>query len=219
MEYKEGKITGLYIITGLLIGLTLWFSYDRIEKSVQKKKAEKYFAGLRHDIGNLSTSTKSISIGTDSFDLMNSAGEPVTIYPGSGQMIFINMWASWSISCIENLPALARLYNKTRGKIDFYLVTGEHPDKVRRIMKNQDLDLPCYYFKQMHELPACLRQTDLPYSCIMHDGKILFEYTGVAPWDSENFIDFVDGLVKEDKTISELITLQRIDVLNIINFN
>lgn len=219
MDFKEGKTNGLYVITGLLIGLTLWFSYDRIEKGIQTKKAEKYFTGLMNEDEIPFLETEAITIGSDSFELFDQNGDPVIIHPASGHIIFINIWASWSISCVENLPALSGLYNSTMGKVDFYLITGEHPDKVQRILKNQKLDLPCYYFRHMQDLPAYLQQTELPYSCIINNGKILFEYTGIAPWDSETFVNFIKELPKEKKSISELVPQQRIDVLNVINFN
>ena len=219
MDFKEGKTNGLYVITGLLIGLTLWFSYDRIEKNVQTKKAEKYFAGLMDENEISFLNAEGITVGSDSFELLDRNGDPVIIHPASGDIIFINIWASWSISCVENLPALSGLYNSTRGKVDFYLITGEHPDKIQRILKNQKLDLPCYYFKHMQDLPVYLQKTDLPYSCIIHDGEILFEYIGIAPWDSDNFVNYIKELPKEKKSITGLAPLQRIDVLNVINFN
>jgi hypothetical protein len=219
MKFNETKTSGLYVITGLLIGLTLWFSYDRIEKGIQNKKAEKYFTDLMNEGEYSSFRAESINISDDSFELIDQMGNPITIQPASGHIIFINIWASWSISCVENLPALSRLYNNTSGKIDFYLITGEQPEKVQRILKNQKLDLPCYYFRHMQDLPPYLQQTNLPYSCIIHEGKILFEYFGIAPWDSDNFIKFIEEIPKGEKRLTELIPLQKIDVLNIINFN
>ena len=219
MEFKEGKIGGLYVISGLLIGLTLWFSYDRIEKGMQNKKAEKYFENLmdKNVIRNLDQEV--INIKNDSFVLVNQQGNRVTVYPASGKIIFINIWATWNISCIENLPALSRFYDQVKGKIDLYLITGEKPEKVQRMLKNQKVYIPCYYFSRMQDLPDYLQQTELPYSCIIYDGKIVFEYSGIAPWDSEPFMQYIDELPNVKKEITHLVHPQKVDVLNVINFN
>jgi hypothetical protein len=219
MEFKEGKTGGLYVITGLLIGLTLWFSYDRIEKGMQNKKAEKYFETLTDDTMIPHMQQEVINIENDSFALIDQQGNHVTIHPASGRIIFINIWATWNISCIENLPALSRLYDQVKGKLDFYLVTGEKPEKVQRMLKNQKVDLPCYYISHMQDLPRYLQQTELPYSCIIYDGKIVFEYRGIAPWDSEPFLRYIDEIPGKKKEITHLVQLQKIDVLNVINFN
>lgn len=219
MEFHEMKTSGLYVITGLLIGLTMWFTYDRIEKRIQKLKAEEYFTRLENDMENEHIRGQAYQIKNESIQITDQEGNPVTIQPASDRVIFIYLWASWSNSSVENLSDLSRLYEKAKGNIDFYLITGDQPAKVNRVLKNQKLELPCYFFKQQGDLPLFLHQTELPYICIIHRGEVRFEYRGTAPWDNEAIIHFIEELRQEEKRLTDLIPLQRIGVLNVINFN
>lgn len=219
MKCQEIKTNGLYVITGLLIGLTMWFVFDRIEVGIEKRKAEKYFEQLENGFTDDHLDDHVYQIKNEMIRITDQEGIPVTIAPTSERVIFIYLWATWDISCVENLPDLHRFYEKTKDEIDLYLITAEQPSKVNRVLKNQRLDLPCYYFKQLGDVPLFLQQTDFPYACIIHNGKVQFEYSGIAPWDSEIFIHFIQNLQKEDNRISDLISIHRVDVLNVINFN
>ena len=53
MNAQEIKTNGLFLNAGLLIGLTLWFTYDRIERSIKQHRAEEYFAELYKAEGNV----------------------------------------------------------------------------------------------------------------------------------------------------------------------
>jgi hypothetical protein len=219
MEFHEMKTSGLFLITGLLIGLTMWFTYDRIEKGIQKHRAEEYFARLENGVKIDKIREQAYQIKNEAIQITDQEENLITIQTASDRVIFIYLWASWNISSVENLSALSQLYEKTKGNIDFYLITGEQPAKINRVLKNQKLDLPCYFFKQQGDLPLFLQQTDLPYTCIIHRGKIRFEYWGIAPWDNEAIIHFIEELRQEEKRLTDLIPLQRIGVLNVINFN
>lgn len=218
MNSQEIKTSGLFLIAGLLIGLSLWFTYDRFEQLSQRHKAEKYFAELNGKESIDPASGKGYPVQYESMRIEDQNGNPVTVSPDMERVVILSIWASWDISCIENLPALARLYERTKGEVDFYLLTGESPGKIKRIMKSQDLDLPCYFFTHWDDLPCFLQQTELPYTCIIYQGEIRCEYRGEAPWDSDSIIQFIDLLQNEEKRLTNLVSIQRIEVLNIINF-
>jgi hypothetical protein len=219
MNVQEMKTSGLFLIAGVLIGLTMWFVYDRIERSILQHKAEKYFTNLVNEAEDDQTGRQGYPVKYESIRITDQNGNPVTVHSESGHPVLIYIWASWDISSLENLPAFSRLYERTKGEVDFYLLTGEEPSKAIRILKNQKLDLPCYYFARQDDLPCFLQQTELPYTCIIHQGQIRCEYTGTAPWDSDAIIHLIEKLKNEAKRITDLIPLQRINVLNVINFN
>lgn len=218
MNLQEIKTNGLFMIAGMLIGLAMWFTYDRIEGSVQLHKAEKYFARLNGEGVEARFEGKGDPVSYESIRILDHNGNPVAVQPDPGRVVILSIWASWDIPCIENLPALASLYEKTKREVDFYLLTGEDPAKVMRIMKNQDLDMPCYFFTHRDDLPCFLQQAELPYTCIIHQGEIRCEYSGMAPWDCESIIHFIEKLQNPEKRLTNLITFQRIEVLNVINF-
>jgi hypothetical protein len=219
MDAHEIKTNGLFLIVGLLIGLTMWFTYDRIERSILQQKAEKYFTNLAHGPGNNKIGNQGYPVKYESIRITNLNGDPVTIYAESGRVVLICIWATWDISSMENLTALSRLYERMKGEVDFFLLTGDDPAKVLRILNKQKLDLPCYFFTHQDDLPCFLQHTELPYTCIIHQGQVRCEYTGTAPWDSDSIIHFIEKLQNEQKRLTNLIPIQRIDVLNVINFN
>lgn len=219
MNAQEMKTSGLFLIAGLLIGLTMWFTYDRIEQSIQQHKAEKYFANLYNEGGNDQTTGQGYPVKYESMRITDQNGNPITVPSEPDRIVLIYIWASWDISSVENLPALSRLYERKKGEVDFYLLTGEEPAKVFRTLKNQKVDLPCYFFTHQDDLPCFLQQTELPYICIIHQGQVRCEYTGTAPWDSDSIIRFIEELQNEQKRLTNLLPIQQINVLNVINFN
>lgn len=213
------KTNGLYIMTGLLMGLLMWFIYDRIETTLQDHKAEKYFAQRGKGLIGDDEMTPFSNEQLEQIKISDLEGNPKRVTDSDERPIFINLWASWSIPCMKEMQAIERLYNQMKGKMDFYIISHEKSERIKRIARAQEFDLPFYILSDMNDLPPFLRKTSIPYTYVIFNGEIRMEYEGSAPWDSETVIHYINGLIDQEESQSEdQMIVQGPVVMNVINF-
>src|SRR5271157_3637265 len=65
-----------------------------------------------------------------------------------GQVVLVNLWATWCEPCKEELPALLRLNRELRGSgFKLILVSADFPDlrpQVERFLADQGVDFPTF---------------------------------------------------------------------------
>jgi len=118
------------------------------------------------------------------WDLMSLDGNRMSFSDSEGKVILVNFWATWCPPCVAELPAMQRLYEAYGSQIDFYFVTSEDPEIVRRFMQKKEFYFPVFIENQRP--PEVLRVTTIPTTfLISEEGKIIIKKTGAARWDSE----------------------------------
>ena len=111
-------------------------------------------------------------------------------------MVFINYWATWCPPCIAEMPDLEKLYQRYQDQVDFYFVTNDDPEKVRSFMNKHEYTFPIYF--STGKKPKNLSSDSLPTTYVIaKDGKIVFDKTGTANWNSDRFTTVLDHLIAE----------------------
>ncbi len=65
------------------------------------------------------------------FTLQTLAGEPVTLSEFRGQVVVVNLWASWCPPCREEMPALERAYQALPPEgVEFLAVNTTYQDSL-----------------------------------------------------------------------------------------
>ncbi|REL38745.1 TlpA family protein disulfide reductase [Rhodohalobacter sp. SW132] len=113
-----------------------------------------------------------------------------------GNVVFLNVWASWCPPCIAEMPSIANLYStfKDREGYSFILVSmDEDFSEAERFMESRDLDLPIYHYRGRDR---DIFQSDLlPTTYVITpDGKIAMEKQGMAKYDTPAFKKFLEDL-------------------------
>ncbi len=49
----------------------------------------------------------------------------------NGKPLLLNIWATWCIPCREEFPALVKLQDKFKGKIDLVAISTDEPEDIR----------------------------------------------------------------------------------------
>ena len=79
------------------------------------------------------------------FTVTNSAGELVSISPGSSPVV-INFWATWCPPCRAELPELADFARSHEGTVAFYGIDlQESPQTVEPFLEELQVVLPVVY--------------------------------------------------------------------------
>lgn len=100
------------------------------------------------------------------------------------RVLLINLWATWCPPCIAEMPSLQRLYDDYGDRVDFYFISAEKPEKLKKFMKEKGYTFPVFIQKQ--EAPLDFNSNSLPTTYLLSkNGELLIEKVGAAAWDND----------------------------------
>jgi thiol-disulfide isomerase/thioredoxin len=118
-------------------------------------------------------------------------GATTTLEPYRGEVLFINLWASWCTPCVRELASIERLWERL-GDTDvrFLIVAAEGERPVRRFLRRYGYDLPFYL--EISRMPTGFGLRGLPTSWVVdRDGRIVLLRHGEAVWDTDEVEAFL----------------------------
>lgn len=131
------------------------------------------------------------------WNLVNMQGDPVNLKTSIGEVAIVNLWATWCPPCIAEMPSFQKLYNEYGDRVDFYFVSNEDEEKIRRFLDKKGYNLPVY--QPLAVAPEKLQSRSLPTTYVIsRTGKIAVNKEGSANWNDSGFKDLLDQLLEED---------------------
>lgn len=114
-----------------------------------------------------------------------------------GDVIFMNIWATWCPPCIAEMPSINRLYQNFSGddNISFVLVSmDEEFEKAKKFMADRDFDMPIYHYR--NKASGTYESTVIPTTYIITpEGKLALKKSGLAKYDTDEFEQFLRELM------------------------
>lgn len=130
------------------------------------------------------------------FALEDSDGTQISLGDLEGQVLFVNIWASWCPPCVAEMPTIETLYEAVgdHPKIKFILLSmDQNREKAVNFMQNKDFAMP-YHFPRSR-LPNKLQSQYLPTTYVISkDGQIVYKKEGIADYSSPNFAQWMREL-------------------------
>lgn len=130
------------------------------------------------------------------FSLISMDNKLVGLNDFKGKVIFLNFWASWCPPCRAEMPTIQNLYDKIKNKNDvvFVLVSLDNDlSKAKTFIQKESFTFPVYYLNS--SLPPVYDTGTIPSTFVISkEGKIVARRTGMADYDSQKFIDFINKL-------------------------
>lgn len=124
-------------------------------------------------------------------------GTPTSLGEFRGQVLFINMWATWCAPCVQELAGIEALMEALSEEAEgpsFLLVSPEEPEVVERFLRARGYDLPVYL--EVQEMPGAFGLEALPTTWIVdRGGRIVLKHRGAAEWNQPEVKDFLLGLL------------------------
>ena len=124
-------------------------------------------------------------------------GQPQHLLPNNNQVVFLDLWGTWCVQCVAEMPAIQSLYNHYRNdpQVKFLIVSRwDSPNAVRSYARRNHLDLP-FYVTRDGEIPASMQLHQFPSAFILaKNGTLISEHTGAADWSAPSVISFIDRL-------------------------
>jgi Redoxin len=80
------------------------------------------------------------------------SGVPISVEKLKGKVVVIDFWATWCVPCVNEMPAMKKLYAKYHEQgVEFLGVSLDHPekqgglDRLRKYVKENGITWPQYY--------------------------------------------------------------------------
>ena len=114
-----------------------------------------------------------------------------------GHVVFLNLWGTWCIPCVAEMPRLQKLYDHYRGDstVRFLIVSRlDTPDRVRLFAREGGFTLP-FYVTHDRDIPESMRFGQYPSTFVFgKDGRLVSQHIGPADWSDASVFSFLDSL-------------------------
>lgn len=141
------------------------------------------------------------AVAAESF--MDGRGRPVAMADFRGKVVVLNIWATWCLPCIEEMPSLDNL-QATLGGEDFQVValsidkTGLR--EIEYFFGQYELNNLTIYRDEEQKLYDRLAVVAIPTSLIIdRQGFEIGRMIGPATWDSDRMIATLFDIIKQDQ--------------------
>ncbi|NER09120.1 redoxin domain-containing protein [Muriicola jejuensis] len=112
-----------------------------------------------------------------------------------GKVVFINFWASWRLPSAAELKSVENLYERFKGKVDFYIITDEEREPVKEFMEKNDFIFPVTYLIIGETAPFPVPEPPATY-ILDKEGRMVVKRQGIGDWDSSKVIDLIEKLLE-----------------------
>ncbi len=123
---------------------------------------------------------------------------PQTLEKLIGEVVLVNIWATWCSPCVEEMPELNKLQQDfaERGLKVITISEDFRRDKAIEFLEDNDLDALPRYFDVASALLRSYGVSGLPLS-ILYDteGKEVERFTGAVKWSDEEVRKKIEALL------------------------
>lgn len=129
------------------------------------------------------------------FNLINEAGETVSLSEYEGKVIFLNIWATWCPPCIAEMPSIQSLYEEVNGDgVEFVMLSvDEDFQKAIDYRKRKGYEFNIYRVK--NGLPQMYHSSAIPTTFVIGaTGNLEMTHKGMANYNTNKFKNFLAGL-------------------------
>ena len=124
-----------------------------------------------------------ISLENFNWELQSFDGQEVNMEDFKGQVIVVNLWATWCPPCVAEMPSFQKLYDAYGDKVTFLFIANDEPDRVKKFLRDNEYDIPVFF--QLSNAPKEMSSNSLPTTYVIDQkGTIVASKVGAADWNS-----------------------------------
>src|SRR5882672_7325460 len=134
----------------------------------------------------------------DDFAVPTPGGETFRLGDQRGKVVMVNFWATWCPPCLEEMPAMERLYrrHKDAGFTLVAISVDADPKKVTPFVSEHKLTMPIGVDPKM-DLANTYGVRALPSSFVVsRDGNLAALAIGPRHWDNDAAHSLVEGMLR-----------------------
>lgn len=137
------------------------------------------------------------------FDFSNGAGERVTLEAWRGKVVLLNLWATWCLPCLKEMPALERLMSEIDDpRFDVVAISVDRGgiEKPRKFLAKIGAEKLSLYHEGSGTLGHKLKAVGMPTSILIDgEGREIGRLVGPAEWDSAEAVSLMRAAVEASK--------------------
>lgn len=131
---------------------------------------------------------------------VDRAGQPATLDALRGQMVLVNLWATWCPPCVAELPSLEVLHARLRDKgfavVAISLDKGADSSAIASFWDQRGIEQLDFYWDKDGQVPRRWTYEGIPTSYLLNrDGKVIKTYAGAFKWDEEEIFNEISAIV------------------------
>ena len=123
-------------------------------------------------------------------------GNSITVNDFTGNISFLNFWATWCPPCRAEMPSIERLYKQMSGK-NFRIIAvnaGEHRSQVASFIEKNKYTFPIY-LDESNALSSIFAARGLPSTYLVNkEGKVIAVRIGAMEYDQAELIKLLKEL-------------------------
>ncbi|MFO7894516.1 MAG: TlpA disulfide reductase family protein [Longimicrobiales bacterium] len=121
-------------------------------------------------------------------------GAPLSLADYRGEVVVVNMWATWCAPCVRELASFQRLRASLGdAPVRFLFVSPEERGHVQTFVRRYGWDLP--FAVEAEEMPDAFGLEALPTTYVIdRAGRTVLKHRGAAEWDRDPVRRFLDHL-------------------------
>jgi peroxiredoxin len=121
-------------------------------------------------------------------------GQTVSLADYRGEVVVINVWATWCAPCVREIESFARLRDALGDTpVRLLLVSPEQAEPVRRFARRYRHDLP--FLLEAEPMPAAFDLRALPTTYVIdRAGRIVLKQRGAADWSAPAVVRYLAHL-------------------------
>jgi peroxiredoxin len=140
-------------------------------------------------------------VSAPNFTLPGLDGKMVSLTDYQGKVVFLNIWATWCLPCVEEMPSMEKLHQELkeeRFEILAVSIDESGTEAVLPFMKKHKLSFPALTdtkgaMKNLYQI------TGVPESFIIDkDGTIVEEVIGPRDWATPGAIRYFRNLIQRN---------------------
>lgn len=132
--------------------------------------------------------------------LFTKDGEEVDLNKYHGKVLILNLWASWCMPCIQEIPALAKMQKKLEGSNVMIMGVNleQTTNQVLKFLEKKKYEGFQTWLDPTMSVPSALPISGIPTNLILNgNGEIIAMVAGYAQWDAPEVAKFLKELEKK----------------------
>jgi thiol-disulfide isomerase/thioredoxin len=135
--------------------------------------------------------------------MVDLAGKPVRLKQYEGMPVLVNLWATWCLPCVTELPSLKKFKDHYAGKMAVLAVASDAtkgPKEIAAFLEKRSVADLGGYIDQGGEIPKNMGIRGIPTSFLIgRNGQILYRFEGDVDWMSPHALAFFDVFLLQNR--------------------
>lgn len=174
-------IGSIVLVLGVLVTLSGFLLVHAVRKNVESR----------------SPGLVAVSLPAPDFAFQTLDGHERHLSDYRGKVVFLDLWGTWCIQCVAEMPRVQALYNRYKNDPDvvFLIVSRlDTPQRVEHYARLGGYSLP-FFITRDNDIPPSMYFHQYPATFFYsRDGRIAAQHAGGADWDDPSVSTFINGL-------------------------